>query len=63
MIICFQLFPKMVNKCSVPGCRGNYDAENKVHVFSFPVDSVLKNAWIRAIPRKDITYTKNARVS
>lgn len=58
-----QLSCKMPKKCSVPLCRGNYDAENKVHVFSFPRNEEISAAWIRAIPRKDFVYTKNSRVS
>lgn len=54
---------KMPKKCSVPSCRGNYDSENKVHVFSFPRNEEISAAWIRAIPRKDFVYTKNSRVS
>ena len=26
----------MVLKCCVPGCRGNYNIENKVRVYRFP---------------------------
>lgn len=53
----------MVFKCCVPNCKGNYDAENKVSVFSFPKDDFLRTAWLHAIPRKDFVWTKNLRVS
>ncbi|CAL1277787.1 unnamed protein product [Larinioides sclopetarius] len=49
--------------CSVPACRGNYDAENKVHVFGFPSDKDLRDKWLRAIPRKDFTITNNSKAS
>ncbi|XP_039275991.1 uncharacterized protein LOC111051552 [Nilaparvata lugens] len=48
--------------CCVPCCRGNYDAEHKVAVFSFPKDENLKRLWIRSIPRKDYSYTSSSRV-
>ncbi|XP_039288700.1 THAP domain-containing protein 11 [Nilaparvata lugens] len=48
--------------CCVPGCRGNYDAQTKVAVFSFPKDENLKKLWISSIPRKDYTYTASSRV-
>lgn len=53
----------MPNKCSAPGCNGNYDDNNKVHIFSFPQEQDLRTAWMKAIPRKDFIYTKYARVS
>nr|CAI5826079.1 unnamed protein product [Callosobruchus analis] len=28
--------------CCVPGCNGNYSAAEKVHVFSFPSEEVLR---------------------
>ncbi|CAL1272772.1 unnamed protein product [Larinioides sclopetarius] len=49
--------------CSVPACRGNYDAENKVHVFGFPSDKDLRDKWLRAIPRKDFTITNNSKAT
>ncbi|KAH7976469.1 hypothetical protein HPB52_014429 [Rhipicephalus sanguineus] len=33
----------------------------KVHV-KFPRDQVLRNAWIRAVPRENLTVTENSRV-
>lgn len=48
--------------CSVPACRGNYDKDNKVHVFSFPTDKDLREKWVRAIPREDFVVSKNSKV-
>ncbi|GBM48822.1 hypothetical protein AVEN_18756-1, partial [Araneus ventricosus] len=53
---------KMPNTCCVTNCRGNYDAENKVAVFSFPKVEELKLKWIQAIPRRDLVVTKNTKV-
>ena len=46
-------------KCSVVGCRGNYDARkgepadvNKVSIFRFPKDAVKKAEWLRRIPQE-----------
>ncbi|GBO03937.1 hypothetical protein AVEN_104787-1 [Araneus ventricosus] len=50
----------MPNTCCVTNCRGNYDAGNKVAVFSFP--KVQKLKWIQAIPRRDLVVTKNTTV-
>ena len=52
----------MPNKCCVPGCKGNYTSEYKVHVFSFPLDRDLCRKWIAAIPRVDFTPTKYTKV-
>ncbi|XP_075726174.1 uncharacterized protein LOC142767818 [Rhipicephalus microplus] len=49
-------------KCCVPRCRGNYTVDTKVHVFKFPRDQTLRNAWIRAVPREDLSVTENSRV-
>eukprot|EP00123_Amoebidium_parasiticum_P019014 comp24332_c0_seq1/m.46026 comp24332_c0_seq1/g.46026 ORF comp24332_c0_seq1/g.46026 comp24332_c0_seq1/m.46026 type:complete len:166 (-) comp24332_c0_seq1:1689-2186(-) len=57
---------KIGNICSVPGCRGNYDDQNKVFVYKFPNpnDGRIKSetlreetrnllsAWLRAVPRQ-----------
>ncbi|GBM33030.1 hypothetical protein AVEN_263517-1 [Araneus ventricosus] len=53
---------RMPNACCVTNCRGNYDAENKVAVFSFPKVEELKLKWIQAIPRRDLVVTKNTKV-
>ena len=56
----------MPRKCSVIGCRGNYEPRkgesadaNKVSVFRFPKDGEKKSEWLRRIPQellaRDIT--------
>jgi len=49
----------MPRKCSVIGCRGNYEARkgeqadvNKVTVFRFPKDECKKEQWLRRIPQE-----------
>lgn len=49
-------------KCCVPRCRGNYTGDTKVHVFKFPRDHALRDAWIRAVPRENLTVTEHSRV-
>ncbi|KAH7945961.1 hypothetical protein HPB49_018027 [Dermacentor silvarum] len=49
-------------KCCVPRCRGNYTGDTKVHVFKFPRDQALRDAWIRAVPRENLTVTEHSRV-
>ncbi|GBN17217.1 hypothetical protein AVEN_87596-1 [Araneus ventricosus] len=56
-----EIVQKMPNTCCVTNCRGNYDAESKVAVFSFPKDEELKLKWIKAIPRRDLVATKNTK--
>jgi len=55
----------MVNKCCVPECRtgltGNVSPEG-VSRHKFPTDEVMHGRWMRAIPRKNWTPTKNAVV-
>lgn len=53
----------MVNKCCVPGCVGNYDAENKVHIFKFPADEDLRIKWLQAIKRDNFIPSKHSVVS
>ena len=43
----------MVKKCFIPGCRGNYDAKNKVRVYRLPSNEEERNRWINAIPRSN----------
>ncbi|XP_037504797.1 THAP domain-containing protein 1-like [Rhipicephalus sanguineus] len=52
----------MPNKCSVPGCTGNYRTGKKIQVFSFPKDGDALNKWLRAIPRKDFVPTSCTKV-
>ncbi|XP_042150039.1 uncharacterized protein LOC121838077 [Ixodes scapularis] len=49
-------------KCCVPRCRGNYTVDTKVYVFKFPKDQTLRDAWIRAVPREDLSVIENSRV-
>lgn len=53
----------MVLKCCVPNCKGNYDKDRKVHVFKFPKDEVMRNKWLRAIPRQNYTVSNYSVVS
>ncbi|XP_046399988.1 THAP domain-containing protein 2-like [Ischnura elegans] len=52
----------MVNKCCVPHCRGNYVGGEKVSVFRFPDDELLKMKWTRSIHRSNFTPTTYSRV-
>nr|CAI5838230.1 unnamed protein product [Callosobruchus analis] len=47
-------------RCCVPGCNGNYSAAEKVHVFSFPSEEVLRKKWASAIHRDNFIATKNS---
>ena len=45
----------MPRKCCVPGCFGNYDAQRKASVFSFPIDDPSRvKLWLEKIPRKGL---------
>jgi len=52
-------------KCAAYGCKSGYatntDADG-VTFYSFPDDSVLRDQWIRANPRKDFIPTKFSRI-
>ncbi|XP_054715473.1 THAP domain-containing protein 5-like [Uloborus diversus] len=52
----------MPNTCCVPKCKGNYNQENRVVVFSFPKNEELLQKWMKAIPRENLVVTKNTRV-
>lgn len=52
----------MPGHCCVPECRGNYDGEETVRVFTFPSDPTRNAQWIRAIPREDFTPGKRSVV-
>nr|CAI5821050.1 unnamed protein product [Callosobruchus analis] len=49
-------------RCCVPGCNGNCSAAEKVHVFSFPSEEVLRKKWASAINRDNFIATKNSWV-
>ncbi|KFM62072.1 hypothetical protein X975_13847, partial [Stegodyphus mimosarum] len=49
----------MPNKCSVAGCRSNYDTEKeRTTLFSLPKDEEKKKEWLRKIPT-DFSGLKN----
>lgn len=53
----------MPNSCCVPGCKSNYYGINdNTKVFKFPKDDLKKKEWLKAIPRKDLSPTKNTSV-
>ena len=52
---------EMVKRCTIPGCNRNYHSrrssefhKKKVPVFRFPSDKEKRDAWLRAIPFKNI---------
>ena len=58
-------FLVMPDRCCVPECRSNYDGEVYCTVFQFPSqkrDHVLREKWIRIIPRRDWVPTKRSVV-
>ena len=45
----------MPNKCSAPGCKGNYSSTDcYVSVFKLPTDPELRHKWIHV--KSDISY-------
>ncbi|XP_077508849.1 uncharacterized protein LOC144120360 [Amblyomma americanum] len=52
----------MPGHCCVPGCRGNYDGEKPVRVFTFPADADRRRQWLKAIPRADFEPGKRSVV-
>ena len=49
----------MPNNCSVPGCRSNYDPNDRIPVFKMPLrPDELKHAWLRALRREDVDELK-----
>lgn len=42
----------MVRKCSVYGCRTNYDCHNQGKVYAFPRDPDEREKWIRNLPNQ-----------
>ncbi|XP_075541126.1 uncharacterized protein LOC142575560 isoform X4 [Dermacentor variabilis] len=45
--------------CScAPNCKSNYDGGQSVRVHKFPSDRATREAWTRAVPRKDFSPTK-----
>ena len=55
----------MVNTCCVPGCKTGYKSHKnhpKTALFQFPSKEVLKNKWLKSIPRKNCTLSSSHRV-
>ncbi|KAH7985005.1 hypothetical protein HPB49_026654 [Dermacentor silvarum] len=52
----------MPGHCCVPGCRGNYEGEKAVRVFTFPADADRRRQWLKAIPRADFVPGKRSVV-
>ena len=55
----------MVNSCCVPECKSGYKSvkkSEKISLFRFPKNEILRQKWIKAIPRKNWTLTENHRV-
>ena len=49
----------MPNNCSAPGCRSNYDSNDRILVFMMPLKpDELKHAWLRALYREDVDELK-----
>nr|CAH7763999.1 unnamed protein product [Callosobruchus chinensis] len=47
----------MPRTCCVPGCKSNYNSTlnsggTLISSFGFPIDEILKNKWLKAIPRE-----------
>ena len=55
----------MVNSCCVPECKSGYKSVKKsdtVSLFRFPNNEIIRQKWIKAIPRKNWSVTQNHRV-
>ena len=53
----------MPSRCSAPGCRSNYDDDERIPVFKMPhKPDELRHAWIRALHRDDIHELKTVYV-
>lgn len=53
----------MPYKCSVKGCRSNYDSTNeKVSVFQFPTDENLRKKWLEMVQLNSEVLTNSSRV-
>ena len=56
----FIVYRSMPRKCSIIGCRGNYNKrkgetdDNKVSVFRFPKDTQRRAEWLRKIPQGNL---------
>ena len=49
----------MPNTCSAPGCKSNYNPEDRIPVFRMPQQpDELRQSWIRALHREDLDNLK-----
>ena len=54
----------MPSRCSAPGCRSNYDDDERIPVFKMlHKPDELRHAWIRALHRDDIHELKTVLIS
>lgn len=51
----------MPRSCCVPGCKSNYKSDY-TPIFSFPSAEERLTLWKKAIPRENLTVTKNSGV-
>ncbi|CRL02290.1 CLUMA_CG015301, isoform A [Clunio marinus] len=50
-------------KCSVKGCRSNYDStKEKVSIFQFPADIKIQEEWLKIIEISNSSVTNSSRV-
>ena len=53
----------MPSSCSASGCRSNYDSDDRIPIFTMPENPPeLKQAWMRALRRDDISDLKAVKV-
>ena len=52
----------MPRKCCVPLCKANYKTGEPATTFRFPKNEEQKISWQKAIPRLNLTVTKNTVV-
>ena len=53
----------MPSSCSAPGCRSNYDSDDRIPIFTMPENPPeLKQAWMHALRRDDISDLKAVKV-
>lgn len=50
----------MLCKFCVPRCHGNYTGDMQAHVFNFPREETLRNAWMCAVPRENLSVVENS---
>jgi len=53
----------MPRTCCVVGCLTGYKSnKEKVSTFSFSKNEEILNKWIKVVPRRDFTVTKNSAI-